>query len=84
MDPEPSAVAPSRRAGWHVGGDLEICEPGPYARLVHAEDCKVLRLDGGDIGLVSDRESTPGQIAETLEGKVRWDDSPRLKNGMGN
>jgi hypothetical protein len=74
VDPEPSAVAPSRRTRWHSGRDLEICEPGPYTRLVYAENRKVLRLDGRDVGLVSDGESTSGQITKALELKVRWND----------
>ena len=67
MDPKPSAVAPSRRARWHLGGDLEIGEPGPYAGVIHAEDGKVLGLDGCDIGLVGDGESASGQIVKALE-----------------
>lgn len=45
---------------------MEIGEPGPYTRLVYAEDDKVLGFDGGDIGLVCDGEGASGQIAETL------------------
>ena len=67
MDPEPSTVAPSRRARRHVCGDLEIGEPGPYTGLVHAEDGKVLGLDGRDVGFVGDGESASGQIVKALE-----------------
>lgn len=63
VDPEPCTVAPSRRARWHVGWNLEIREPGPYTCLVHAEDGKVLGLNGRDIGLVGDSKSTSGQVA---------------------
>jgi hypothetical protein len=67
VDPEPCAVAPSRRARWHVGWDLEIGEPGPYTCLVHAEDDKVLRFNGCDIGLVGDSKSASGEVAKALE-----------------
>ena len=60
-------MAPFRRARWHVGGDLEIGEPGPHAGLVYAEDGKVLWLDGRDIGLVGDGESASGRIVNALE-----------------
>jgi len=71
VDPEPSTMAPFRRARWHVGGDLEVGEPGPYTGLVHAEDRKVLGLDGRDVGFVGDGESASGQIVKALEQKVR-------------
>ena len=67
VDPEPCAVAPSRRARRHVGRDLEIGEPGPDTGVVHAENGKVFRLDGGDVGLVGDSESTSGQIVKSLQ-----------------
>lgn len=65
VDPEPCTVAPSRRARRHSFGNLEIGEPGPYARLVYAEDDKVLRFDGSDIRLVGDGEGASSQIVET-------------------
>jgi len=67
VDPKPSTVAPSRRARWHVGGDLEICEPSPYTGLVHAKNGKVLGLDSRDIGLVGNGKSASGEILKVLE-----------------
>ena len=66
VDPEPCAMAPSRRARRHSCGDLEIGEPGPYTRLVYAEDDKVLGFDGSDIGLVGNSEGASSQIVEIL------------------
>ena len=71
VDPKPCAVAPSRRARRHVCRNLEIGEPGPDTGVVHAEDGKVFWLNGRDVGLVGDGESTSGQIVESLEEKVR-------------
>ena len=62
-------MAPFRRARRHVCGNLEIGEPGPYTGLVHAEDRKVLGLDGRDVGFVGDGKSTSGQIVKALEQK---------------
>jgi len=67
VNPEPGAMAPSRRTWWHVCGDLEISEPCPHTRVVHAENGKVLGLNSCDIGLVGDGESTSSQIVKTLE-----------------
>ena len=67
VNPKPGAVAPSRGARWHVGGDLEISEPCPHTRLVHTENGKVLGLNSRDIGFVGDGESTSSQIVKTLE-----------------
>ena len=66
MNPEPSTVAPSRRARRHVSGDLEIGEPVPNAGMVHAENYKVFRLDVRDIRLVGDGKGASSQIINAL------------------
>ena len=66
VNPEPGTVAPSRWAGWHVSGNLEIGEPVPNAGLVHAENYKVFGLDVRDIRFVSDGKSTSSQIIKAL------------------
>jgi len=60
-------MTPFWRAQWHVGGDLEIGEPGPYTGVVHAENRKVLGLDGRDIGLVGNGESASCHVVGALD-----------------
>lgn len=62
MNPEECASTSSLRARRHPLRYLEIGESIPDAGMIHAEHCKVLRLNAVDVRLVGDGQGTSFDI----------------------
>jgi len=71
MYPIPSTQTPSFRTLWHFRWDMIIRQPRPYAGMVYADHCHIVRHQCIDVGGVSDSEGCSAEILGVGGGTVR-------------